>query len=53
LFNIAGAVPFSLAPVVAPLILALGDDSYPLLFAVAGGSAVLGALAILPVRGVR
>jgi MFS family permease len=53
LFNIAGALPFSLAPVIAPAILALGNDSYAVLYAVAGTSAVLGALAILPVRGVR
>ena len=51
--NIAGALPFSLAPGIAPAILALGDGSYGVLFAVAGGCAVAGAAAILPVRGVR
>ena len=51
--NIAGALPFSLAPGIAPAILALGDGSYGVLFAVAGGCAVVGAGAILPVRGVR
>jgi MFS family permease len=39
-FNIAGALPFSLSPAIAPA-------------AVAGVSAVLGAAAVLPVRGVR
>ena len=41
------------APVLAPVILAVSHDSYPAVFAVAGASAVLGALAIVPVRGVR
>lgn len=53
LFNIAGALPFSLAPVLAPFILSFGNDNYAVLYAVAGASAVLGALAIIPVRGVR
>jgi MFS family permease len=52
-FNIAGALPFSLAPAVAPAILAVGGGEYGVLFAVAGGSALLGAAAILPVRAVR
>jgi MFS family permease len=52
-FNFAGAVPFSLAPAVAPAILAVGGGSYSVLYAVAGGCALLGAAAILPVRGVR
>jgi MFS family permease len=51
--NIAGALPFSLAPAVAPAILAISDGSYGVLYAVAGISALLGAVAILPVRGVR
>jgi MFS family permease len=51
--NIAGALPFSVAPAVAPAILAAGGDSYGVLFAVAGACAVTGAVAILPVRGVR
>ena len=53
LFNIAGALPFSLAPAVAPAILAVAHDSYAVLYGVAGCSAVLGAAAILPVRSVR
>jgi MFS family permease len=52
-FNIAGALPFSVAPGSAPVILALGGGSYGALFAVAGVWAVTGALAILPVKGVR
>jgi len=51
--NIAGALPSSIAPAVAPAILAIGSGSYGVLYAVAGVCAVLGAIAILPVRGVR
>ncbi len=51
--NIAGALPSSVAPAIAPAILALGGGSYGVLYAVAGVSAVLGACAILRVRGVR
>jgi MFS family permease len=51
--NIAGALPFSLAPAVAPTIIALGGDSYRVLFGVAGGCAIAGAAAILPVKGAR
>jgi MFS family permease len=49
-FNIAAALPFSIAPAIAACILAIGNGSYGLLYAVAGGSAILGAVAILPVR---
>ncbi|GAA3813983.1 MFS transporter [Nocardioides panacisoli] len=52
-FNMAGALPFSVAPAVAPTVLALGGGSYGVLYAVAGLCALLGALAILPVRRVR
>jgi MFS family permease len=52
-FNMASAVPFALAPAIAPAILAIGNGSYGLLYAVAGGCAVVGAIAILPVKGVR
>jgi MFS family permease len=51
--NIAGALPFALAPAAAPAILALGDGSYAVLFTVAGVCALGGAAAILPVRRVR
>jgi MFS family permease len=50
--NIAGALPFSLAPAIAPAILDLGG-SYGVLFTVAGGCAIAGAASILPIRGVR
>jgi hypothetical protein len=52
-FNMAGAVPFALAPAIAPLILALGGGSYGALYTVAGLCAVIGAFAILRVRRVR
>lgn len=51
--NIAGALPSSLAPALAPAILAFGGGSYGVLYAVAGVCALVAAVAILPVRGVR
>jgi MFS family permease len=51
--NIAGALPSSVAPAVAPAILALSNGSYSVLYAVAGACGVLGAGAILRVRHVR
>ena len=51
--NIAGALPSSIAPALAPAILAIRHGNYSLLYAVAGLCAVLGAAAILPVRQVR
>ena len=51
--NIAGALPFSLAPAIAPLILHLGGGSYGVLFTVAGGCAIAGAAAVLPIKAVR
>jgi MFS family permease len=51
--NIAGALPFSVAPAFAPAILAIGKGSYGVLYAVAGVCAVVGAFAILPVKRVR
>jgi MFS family permease len=52
-FNIAGALPFSVAPAIAPAILAVGSGSYGVLYAVAGMCAIVGATAILPVKRVR
>jgi predicted MFS family arabinose efflux permease len=52
-FNIAGALPYSIAPAIAPVILAVGGGSYGVLYAVAGVCAIIGAAAILPVKGVR
>jgi len=51
--NIAGALPSSVAPAVAPVILAVGSGSYGVLYAVAGVCGVLGAVAILRVKRVR
>lgn len=52
-FNIANALPYAVAPAVAPAVLAVGAGSYSVLYAVAGACALLGAAAILPVKGVR
>jgi MFS family permease len=52
-FNMAGALPFVVAPAIAPVVLAIGGGSYGVLYAVAGVFAVVGAVAILPVTGVR
>jgi len=51
--NIAGALPYSVAPALAPVVLAISNGSYGVLYAVAGISALGGAVAILPVRRVR
>ena len=51
--NIAAALPFSIAPAMAPAILAIGRGSYGVLYTVAGVCAILGAAAILPVKRVR
>ena len=53
MFNIAGALPFSVAPAVAPAILAVGGGSYGVLYTVAGLCAIIGAVAVLPVKRVR
>jgi MFS family permease len=51
--NIAGALPFAIAPAVAPAVLAAGGGSYAVLYVVAAGCAAAGALAILPITRVR
>ena len=51
--NIAGALPNALAPALAPAILAFGGGSCSVLYAVAGVCALLAALALLRVKGVR
>ena len=53
LFNIANALPYALAPAVAPLILAASGGSYAVLYTVAGTCAVLAAAAVVPIRSVR
>ena len=52
-FNIAGALPFSIAPAIAPVILGFGNGGYGVLYGVAGACAVIGAAAIRRVKGVR
>jgi len=52
-FNMAGALPFSIAPGIAPAIQAIGGGSYGELYGVAGVSAIVGAATILPVKRVR
>jgi MFS family permease len=51
--NIAGALPSSIAPAIAPVILAISSGSYSVLYAVAGACALLGAGAVLRVKRVR
>jgi MFS family permease len=52
-FNIANALPFSVAPAIASAVLAVSGGSYGALYAVAGLCAFAGAATILPVRRVR
>jgi MFS family permease len=51
--NIAGALPFTLAPGIAPAILHLSGGSYGVLFTAAGACAIIGAAAVLPITSVR
>ncbi|MDQ1616347.1 MAG: hypothetical protein QOJ60_2286, partial [Actinomycetota bacterium] len=51
--NIAGALPFSVAPAIAPAVLSIGSGSYGVLYAFAGVCAIIGAFTILPVKSVR
>jgi MFS family permease len=51
--NIAGALPSSIAPAIAPVILAISSGSYSVLYVVAGICAIIGGAAILPVKHVR
>lgn len=51
--NIAGALPFAVAPAIAPALLELGNGSYAVLYAVAGACALGGAVAVGPVKKVR
>jgi hypothetical protein len=45
--------PLSIAPAIAPAILATGNGSYGVLYAVAGLCTLVGAFAILPLKRVR
>jgi MFS family permease len=51
--NIAGALPFALAPALSPMLLSVGHGSYVVLYAVAGACALAGAAAVAPIRGCR
>ena len=51
--DMAGALPFSIAPGIAPTVLVVGGGSYGVLYGVAGVCAIIGAVAILPVKRVR
>ncbi|MFD0856346.1 MFS transporter [Actinomadura adrarensis] len=54
IFGIASALPQSVAPAVAPAILAMGGgQNYPLLFTVGAVIAVVAGLTVRPIRGVR
>jgi MFS family permease len=53
LLNIANTLPQVIAPLAAPVILAISRGDYLLLFAVAGAVAVLGSVFLLPLKNVR
>jgi MFS family permease len=53
MFNIANALPQSVAPALGPLILMLGRGDYTWLFIAAGAIAFMSSIAILPLKGVR
>jgi MFS family permease len=57
IFNLANNLPQSLAPAIAPLFLALGavggGRNYTALFGAAAVFALLGALAAMPIKGVK
>lgn len=54
-FNIANALPQSLAPAAAPLFLAMGGggNNYTALFIAAAVAALIGALTVIPIKKVR
>jgi MFS family permease len=55
-FNIASALPQTLAPTVGAVLLAIGSatsKNYDLLLYVAGAAGLLGALVIAPIKGVK
>ena len=52
-FNVAGALPFTIAPALAPTSWLIGGGSYGVLYAFAGACAIIGAAAVLPVKRVR
>jgi MFS family permease len=53
-FGIAGWLSYTVAPAMAPMLLAIGgEDNYPALFLAAAVFALVGALCIQPIKGVR
>ena len=53
-FNIANALPQSIAPAIAPIFLAIGSgNNYTALFTAAAIFTLLGALCVQPIKGVR
>ncbi len=56
-FQLAGSLPQSLAPAIAPVLLAIGaaggSGNYLAVFIFGAISALLGALAVVPIRGTR
>ncbi len=56
-FQIANALPQSLAPVIAPALLAIGaaggSGNYPAVFIFGGIVAIIGSFAVAPIRGTR
>jgi len=53
LLNIANTLPQVIAPLAAPAILSISRGDYTLLFAVAGAVAVLGSVALSPLKNAR
>lgn len=53
IFNTAATLPQALAPAIAPAILVIAAQSYPVLYVVAAAVAVVGGFVIFRVRGVR
>ena len=53
MFNIANALPQAVAPALGPIILWMSGGDYTWLFIVAGTIALMAALAILPLKGVK
>jgi MFS family permease len=54
IFNIANALPQSVAPAIAPIFLAIGGGgNYTLLFLAAAVLALIGAALIVPIKAVR
>jgi hypothetical protein len=53
ILNITNALPQSVAPALAPMILAASGGDYAALFFAAGAIALAGSIAILPLKLVR